>query len=282
MLDLYLDGTLPDGLTQMWSLGTEVAFYLTLPVLLWVVLSRRRSGAPGRSRLVPVLVLMLAVNVAWTLWFGRLWDTDDMMVQLWLPSYLTWFGTGIVLAACHVALHGGAPGVVLPAGVTRVVGQMGRLPGTCWTAALALYVVACTPVGGPYDLTPAALGEALTKNLLYAVIAGLVVLPGAFAPPEGRYVAAMSRPALRHVGHISYGIFCFHLVVLELVARWRDIELFRGRGLELFTLTLVLTLVVSEVVYRLVERPALRFKEERSGASGSTTSSAATVHTAST
>src|SRR3712207_7425539 len=57
---------------------------------------------------------------------------------------------------------------------------------------------------------------------------------------------SLSHPALRHVGHLSYGLFCFHLVVLELVAGWRDIELFRGRGLELFALTLVLTLARSE------------------------------------
>ena len=44
----------------------------------------------------------------------------------------------------------------------------------------------------------------------------------------------MSLPSLRHLGRISYGVFCVHLVVLELVARWRDVELFDGRTLELF------------------------------------------------
>ena len=73
----------------------------------------------------------------------------------------------------------------------------------------------------------------------------------------------MSQPVLRHLGHISYGVFCVHLVVLELVVRARDMELFEGRTLELFAFTLVISLVVAEVLYRLVERPALRLRDLR-------------------
>ena len=45
-------------------------------------------------------------------------------------------------------------------------------------------------------------------------------------------------------------------------------ELFDGRTFELFVLTLVISLAVSEVLYRLVERPAMRL-EERSTPRGS-------------
>lgn len=72
---------------------------------------------------------------------------------------------------------------------------------------------------------------------------------------------AMSLPLLRHLGHLSYGVFCVHLVVLELVARYRDMELFTGRTFELFVLTLGISLAVSEVLYRVVERPAMRLKD---------------------
>jgi peptidoglycan/LPS O-acetylase OafA/YrhL len=278
LLDTYVHDSLPDGLTQMWSLGTEVAFYAVLPLVMWAALPRR--GAPGSgSRFVVVVAVLVAVNVVWILAPASRWVGDDAMVQLWLPSYLTWFCTGMVLAACHVAAHG-PPGTGPIRPVTRAVVAMGTAPGTCWTAALALFVVACTPVAGPYTLVPPSLAEALTKNLLYAVVAGLVILPGAFAPPEGRYVTALSHPALRHLGHLSYGLFCFHLVVLELVADWRDVELFRGRTWELFGLTLVLTLVVCELVYRLVERPALRLKDLGRTEPAPATDNQATVSTA--
>ncbi|CAA9383467.1 MAG: hypothetical protein AVDCRST_MAG47-2348 [uncultured Nocardioidaceae bacterium] len=275
MLDLYVDDNLPAGLTQMWSLGTEVAFYLTLPLLMWFATASRTSSTDdnGVRRLVLVVTVLAALNVAWILDLSDRLDPGGTMIQLWLPAYLTWFCVGMVMAHAHVHREDSRSG--------RALVQMGAYPGACWTAALSLFVVACSPVAGPYDLVPATLGEAMTKNLLYATVAGLVILPAAFAPPHSRYVTVLSLPALRHAGHLSYGVFCFHLVVLELVADWRDIELFRGRGLELFGITLVLTLLVCEVVYRLVERPALRLKDVGPGRPGSTATTAATVTSAS-
>ena len=78
----------------------------------------------------------------------------------------------------------------------------------------------------------------------------------------------ISLPVLRHVGHLSYGIFCVHLVVLELVARSLDMKLFQGRTFELFALTLAISLLVSEALYRVVERPAMRLKNLRSPGRG--------------
>src|ERR1700709_1333361 len=57
--NIYVDDHLPDGLTQMWSLATEVAFYLVLPGLMWLALSRRGRGAPARSRLGVVVVVLV-------------------------------------------------------------------------------------------------------------------------------------------------------------------------------------------------------------------------------
>lgn len=278
MLDLYLDDSLPAGLTQMWSLGTEVAFYVLLPLLMWRVtgspVGTRPPDVSGGRRVALLITVLVALNVAWILDLADRLDSGDTMIQLWLPAYLTWFCVGMVMAHAHVHQGHSRAG--------RTLAQMGAYPGACWTAAVSLFVVACSPIAGPYDLVPATQGAAMTKNLLYATVAGLVILPAAFAPPRSRYISALSVPALRHAGHLSYGIFCFHLVVLELVAEWRDIELFRGRGLELFLITLVVTLLVSEVVYRLVERPVLRLKDMGPGRPGSRATTAATVSSART
>ena len=196
------------------------------------------------------------------------------MIRLWLPSYLTWFGGGLLLAACSVPERRPNP-------VTRAVVLMGSAPGACWTTAVALMAVAATPLAGPADLAPATLGAALTKNLLYAAIATLLVLPGVFSPAGSRFIRAWSHPTLRHLGHLSYGVFCVHLIVLDLVARWRGIELFQGRGLELFAITLTLSLLVAEVLYRCVERPALRWKDLGTHRSGSRATTAETVTSAS-
>ena len=43
------------------------------------------------------------LNVAWLLDLAERLDTGDMMIGLWLPSYLTWFCVGITMAFCHAA-----------------------------------------------------------------------------------------------------------------------------------------------------------------------------------
>jgi peptidoglycan/LPS O-acetylase OafA/YrhL len=254
LTDLYVTPTLPAGLTQMWSLSTELAFYLVLPGLMWLSLGRARLGPLPTWRLSVVLLAMLLLSAAWILDLAGRVDTDAQ-VLLWLPSYLTWFAVGIALAAVHV-LGARRPGHAL----AGVVAQLGRSPGACWTCAAAVFAVACTPVAGPALLVPATLGEVLTKNLLYAVASGLVLMPAVYADPASAFGRVMTTPPLRHVGHISYGIFCVHLLLLELIADWSDFPVFRGNGLVLFALTLGSSLLVSEVLYRAVELPASRLR----------------------
>ncbi|WP_224273962.1 acyltransferase family protein [Nocardioides lacusdianchii] len=258
LADIYVDDQLPDGLTQIWSLATEVAFYLALPVVMWLVLSRRSRG--GADRFVVVALGMIITTVVWLLDLSVRLDNGDTMIRLWLPSYLTWFTVGLVLARTVSRMRrDSGPRDRL----TDLVAELGRSPGLCWISAAALFAVAATPVAGPPDLTPPTLGAALTKNLLYAAIAGLVVLPGVLAPAEGLFARVLSRPALRHLGYLSYGIFCVHLVLLELITDWRDMPLFAGRGVELFGLTLLTSVLVAEILYRAVERPSRRWRNLR-------------------
>lgn len=260
LADIYVDDQLPDGLTQMWSLSTEVAFYLVLPALMWLALPRRRRGAGGRDRLGLVVLAMVVTTVVWLLDLSVRLDGGDTMIRLWLPSYLTWFAVGMVLA--WTVSRGRRPGRDADR-LTSLVHELGRSPGLCWLSAAALFAIAATPVAGPADLTPPTLGAALTKNLLYAAVAGLVVLPGVFAPAGGRFARVLSHPVPRHLGHLSYGVFCVHLLLLELITEWRDMPLFGGRGAELFVLTLLASLVVSEVLYLTVERPSQSLRNLR-------------------
>lgn len=257
MANIYTDDALPPGLTQMWSLGTEVAFYLALPVVMLLTLARAGSRWDTRRRATALFAVLVVLNVAWILVLTPRLDGAPGIPGVWLPAYATWFGTGILLAAAQVHLEGERGGRRTPAHTLR---DLGRQPGVCWTAALALFAIASTPVAGPYTLLPATLGEAMTKNLLYAAVAGLLVLSAVFADRPGPLRTALALPALRHVGHISYGIFCLHLVVLELVVSWRDVELFGGRTGELFVLTVLGTVVLAEVVHRVVEKPVMRLR----------------------
>ena len=50
MIDMYKQGLLLEGMTQMWSLATEVAFYATLPVLMALLVRHvaRKQWQPAR------------------------------------------------------------------------------------------------------------------------------------------------------------------------------------------------------------------------------------------
>jgi len=84
-----------------------------------------------------------------------------------------------------------------------------------------------------------------------------------FGRPDGRYARVMSMPLLRHLGHISFSTFCIHLLVLQLVMAVSGYDLFDGHGLQIWTRTLVLSLLASEILYRLVEKPGMRLKDLR-------------------
>ena len=257
LIDLYTAPDLPHGLTQMWSLTTEASFYLVLPALMWAILRivGRRSWRPDR-----ILLALSALGLLSLLWAGlatgHLKDFDGW-ANRWLVSYLIWFAAGLALAVVAVDLRTGA------SRITRPLVVFASSPGMCWTAAIAVYAIASTPLAGPAGLFLLAPHEAVIRTALYTCVATLVVLPSIFGAPDSTYAQIMALPALRHLGHISYSLFCCHLVVLELVSDWTGFDLFRGHGIELFALTLGISLMVSEALYQLVEKPLMRLKDVR-------------------
>jgi peptidoglycan/LPS O-acetylase OafA/YrhL len=255
LTELYLTGTLPAGLTHLWSLATEIAFYLLLPALMAGIarfVCRRGWNPRG---ILWSLASLVVINVVWLVAVAP----ERLGAGQWLPAYLSWFSVGIALAV--IAIDRRRPGRTES---HRTWVTLAHLPGTCWVMALALFAVAATPVAGPTLLLAPTHTEAVSKNLLYAVIAGLIVLPSVLGPVSGTaYSRILGSRLLRHIGHISYGIFCFHLLVIHAVAHWRDLPLFQGHGWELFGLTLVFSLLLAEIAYRVVERPAMRLKNVR-------------------
>ncbi|MXG88536.1 acyltransferase family protein [Nocardioides sp. YIM 123512] len=276
MLDTISGTLFPAGLTQMWSLAAEVMFYLGLPALMALMLGRAPVWRAGRFW--SVLLGLAALNVWWLVdgaaRAGRL-ATDGAPLQ-WLPSYLTWFGVGLLLAAAH-ALDSAGRGTRLTRALRRLAGQ----PGACWTVAGALLVVSATPLAGPTMFTAPDTGDLLVKNLLYAAVALSVVLTGIWPTEGSTYARAASARPLRHLGWISYGIFCLHLPVLHLVMWTTGWELFEGHGPEIWLLALLGSVVAAEVAYRVVERPVLLWEERRRSARVARSSHPATTTTAS-
>ena len=228
--DNYAFALLHQGLTQMWSLAVEVAFYVALPVLAWllmVLLCRRRWR--------PVLLLaglggLALLSLAWMV----LVHTTDFLpdgAKLWLPGYLIWFLGGMMLT-------------VLSAMGVRVYGFL-AVP-----LAAICYLIACTPIAGEPQTSPTGMAQALVKMVFYAVIATLVVAPLALGD-RGAYARLLASRPMVWLGEISYEIFLVHLVLMEVamtdVLHWR---VYTGSMPGLFFVTMVLTIPVAWVLHR--------------------------------
>lgn len=253
LLDVYTRDQLPHGITHLWSLAVEVAFYVLLPLLMVVALGRRHRVLRPR-RLLAVLVVMVVVSSWWHLVGAT--ELDPRVpgaTGLWLPGYLSWFAVGMGLALLHVRHEQG-----VGTGFERRLVELGQMPGACWTLVAGLVLAVSTPLAGPVLFVAGTPGETLLKNLVYSVIGGLVVLSGIFADHLRGYGRVMSHRLPRHLGHISYGVFCLHLSLISLVLWSTDYRLFGGNGLQVWALTLAASIAAAEVLYRVVERPALR------------------------
>jgi peptidoglycan/LPS O-acetylase OafA/YrhL len=279
MLNTFVDPTLPYGLTHMWSLAVEVSFYLVLPLLMAIGVGRRLRS----WRVLALLAALSALSVWWHLDGARRVDDQSAASPLqWLPSYLIWFCLGIGLALVTLLLDEARREGRRPGRVVAWIASVGRQPGVCWTAAFGVFLVAATPLAGPSLLAPLTPAQSLTKNLLYAAIGVLLVASGVFAAEKQRYTTTFGHLWLRRLGWISYSLFCLHMCVLQFVMWATDYPLFGGHSLQIWALTLMLSLIVSELVYRLVERPALRLKTMNVGRRGRRNGSTASAEASET
>jgi len=232
--DDYLYSYLHQGLTQMWSLAVEAAFYVALPFLayLLLVVVCRRQWHPGR--LIAGLLALTLVSPAWL----TLVHTTDALpdgAPLWLPTYLTWFLGGMLLAA------------LLPLGLRAYA-------AVCVPLALACYFIVSTPIAGAPTTSPAELREGLAKTVFYAVISTLVVAPVALRGGDdvrGWYLRFMASRPMVFLGEISYEIFLIHLVTMELVmVEILRFPIYTGSTWWLFVVTLVVTVPLAWLLHR--------------------------------
>jgi len=226
----YLGKYLHQGLTQMWSLAVEAAFYVSLPLLaylLLVLLSKRRWQP---KLLLGALAGLMLISPAWLI----LVHTDHWFpdgARLWLPTYLAWFLGGMLLT---------------------VLQQMGV---RCYAfaaipLAIVSYFIVSTPIAGAPTTSPATLSEALFKAGFYAAIATLAVAPLALGD-EGLYSRLLASRPMVWLGEISYEIFLIHLVTMEFAMVYIvRAHVYTGSMLYLYVATVLITVPLAWLLHR--------------------------------
>lgn len=241
---VYVADGLAPGLTHLWSLCAEIAFYVCLPFLAWVF---------DRFRFWPRVLLILCVAVlslGWA-WLPFVQSFDPaaggfraVNAQIWPPAYFLWFAVGMLAAEFE--------------------GRVPRWSTRAFRCRVAWLALACFAMWlgsrgwfGPQGLTHPSAFEFARRIAVGGLFAFAVVVPFALAPRPG----FLSGPVMQALGRWSYGIFLWHVAVLGLCFPLLNIPLFSGNHLDFFVVlfaTLALTIPLSAASYALVEDPARR------------------------
>ena len=252
LVQIYRFGWMREGLTQTWSLSTEVAFYVLLPVLGWLILRLgRRRWRPGL--LIGTLLLGAVVPLPWYAFLHQATGSLWVSAGYWLPGFMGWFAGGMALAVVRVHLD---HATVSQSSRWWVAEEIGRHPMTCWAVAAVAFFAAMSPIAGPRSLVASTVAQSFTKQTLYLVMAIALVWPAVFGRSPVT-AAVFGNPVMRFAGDISYGVFLYHLIVLDAVMALLDNPLWTGKVLQVLPLTLAGSVALAAVSFRFLERPAI-------------------------
>ncbi len=256
LTQIYYPKLLINGLTQSWSLATELSFYLVLPLLAWWV-GRRHRGDVHASTRRQFWLLGACVGIAFVWLLLRTLSPlqSISVVNMWLPGFMDWFAAGMFFAVIHNRLQLPDP----PTWMIRIRSLADDV-GTCLVVAAGFFLLAATPLAGPYTFGEGSASQAFMRHYLYLFAAVAFVMPG-FLGTEGwgawrRFLAS---PLMAYLGTISYGIFLWHLFVLESASYLFGIPGFSGWFWLLWPITVVGTVGFAHLSYVLIERPAQRY-----------------------
>ncbi|WP_176444316.1 acyltransferase family protein [Rhodococcoides kyotonense] len=236
LTQVFVPLTLTEGMTQMWSLSVEVAFYLALPFIAILMLGLRGDAARFRR---PVLFVVAAVSLCWA--FVPVSTPEAIHHDNWLPGYFAWFAAGMLLAEYS----------------TSPETWMHRLTSRRWlVAAIAVlaFALSATPLAGPEGLVRPEPWQFAVKVLLGAILAFALLAPLVLADGSRRH-GILEHPVTLALGRWSYGIFIWHLVVLAMVFPVFGLIPFSGHFLLVLIVTVSLSIPVAAASYALVEEP---------------------------
>lgn len=253
LTQVYHPFSVLNGITQSWSLSTEVAFYLCLPLLASGLARGVRGATPERraanltGAVVLLWVIAIPVRVAMEKWA----DFDTVSQELWLTGQSNHFLAGMTLAA--VSVWSGRSQAV-----SRVAGIVTRRSVAIVVLGAGLFHVVVAHLGLTYGLERASLWREFARNEFYGAIAICLLAPLALAPESrGAYHRVLSWRPVVYLGRISYGIYLWHMMLLagsgpsELMP-WEPGD---GRFLIRVAVVSVVTVVIAGLNHRFVEEP---------------------------
>jgi peptidoglycan/LPS O-acetylase OafA/YrhL len=259
---IYSNSTVLGGIPVAWSLDIEVLFYAFLPVFAWLVLKLPDRFPGGRlGGEWAAIAGLFAISLVYKVVVATTGLHDHSAALISLPAYLDWLAAGMGLGVLSVALERRArdrPDAEEPLWL-RVID---RFPSVPWAVGLFLFWVVSQRIGinGRFP-QPDELGY-LAEHLFYLGVAVGLLLPAMFGDPErGLVRRLLGNRVLLYLGMISYGIFLYHIAVIEQLKDWNlgSVDLVHPYVLW-FGTALAGSTAIATVSWYALEKPALSLK----------------------
>lgn len=243
----------------LWSIGFEVTAYVLMPLGFWLIWWMAQSIRRA-SMLLPLWlgVIVLSLSAHWL--FANLVQVDAVNAgwdhgmqggaKAWMPrinpfSMFAIFAIGALAGGVQVRLARYRSGVFDGLSLLAFLAAGWAI----WLSYLGGSVESFGVLGVPYEFPwlPLALGAVL------AVTPSTVVI--------GR---VLDNRIVRYLATISFGIYVWHYVVIELIAKFCFPELSRGaHGLHVFVpgslLAIAISIVIATLSYHRLERPVINW-----------------------
>ena len=247
------------GIVQAWSLGTELAFYLVLP--LFALAARRLVGRrPPHQQLLLVAGLTMGWIVASVLSRVVVLATEPpggANFRFTVLANADYFAVGMLCAVLMVGVRLGGP-------FARLHTTLFRRPTRWYLAGVAVFLITATQLGVPRGLENGSGRVELARQTGYLATALCLAAPACCAGVRGPLQRLLASPPLVWTGVVSYGVYLWHQVFLSapgdeggLLLRWFGWPVFDAPLLPLVVLAVPGALVLGAASWYLLERPIL-------------------------
>jgi peptidoglycan/LPS O-acetylase OafA/YrhL len=227
----FVQNYLPRIWGQTWSLAVEEHFYITLPILLWLLYRGRTARDPFRS-LPSIFILLATVELA--LRFATAWHVSAPETQ---PLYLM---------PSHLRFDALLFGVLLryyrefqPAAFR----ELSRGVGPLALMAVAIFLMLLVPQNNPVMHTVGFTVVYFGFGLLLARVVDL--------SPRGNLTTLALWPVAQ-IGRWSYSIYLWHGFVCRLMPHSTLLTFWRG---------LAVSIALGALMAKLIEYPALALRD---------------------
>lgn len=263
-LQIYPADTFPRGISPAWTLAVEATFYAALPIL--AVLAYRyllpvRTTSRRALLLLGSLMTALLASLAYrTVLYGA---GRPLQAVLWLPGMFGEFAVGISIAL--LASWAQRREVARP-----ISAFLGRHDLLWWSFAALLLIFQSTQLGLERGLAHANWDRELYSEVVRIAIATFLLLPVAFGPQDRGLVRRVLRSwPVASLGVISYGVFLWHVPLIEAVINWTGRQpfldwtkpgmgVFSGDVLTPVVLAFGCSVLAGTVSWFVIEKPLIR------------------------